>query len=147
MPKDAPNNFPRKGDSNPVIRDHLDHLKTNNPAPITSMDYTIGGSTQSAVHSSLEAERHYTIQTGERILKRASDNLDHNFTFSSLKGQSKAQFQAAKADYIKTQQASVEINQQQSPHTERAMSKEQYIARQQDAAHAPVQNYKQEPSR
>jgi hypothetical protein len=154
MPKDQPNNFPREGETNPVTRDHLEQLKANRPIPNTSLDYTIGGGTEALVHASVEAERNYSITTGERILKRSSDDLDHSFTFKSLEGHSKAQFgtahNQAKAEYVKQQQAASEITQEPSQEQNQPSLKDQYIKSQQDISNsvsAPTHEKTMEPSR
>ncbi len=154
MPKDQPNNFPREGETNPVTRDHLEQLKANRPIPNTSLDYTIGGGAEAVVHASVEAERNYSITTGERILKRSSDDLDHSFAFKSLEGHSKAQFETAhdraKADYVKQQQATTEIKQEPLQEQNQPSLKEQYIKTQQEVSHsvsAPSYQQSVEPSR
>ena len=154
MPKDVPNNFPREGETNPVTRDHLEQLKASRPIPNTSLDYTIGGGTEAVVHASVEAERNYSITTGERILKRSSDDLDHSFAFKSLEGRSKAQFgtahDQAKAEYVKQQQATTEIKQEPLQEQKQPSLKEQYIKSQQEVSHAvsaPTHQKTMEPSR
>lgn len=154
MPKDQPNNFPREGETNPVTRDHLEQLKANRPIPNTSLDYTIGGGAEAVVHASVEAERNYSITTGERILKRSSDDLDHSFAFKSLEGHSKAQFgtahDQAKAEYVKQQQATTEIKQEPLQEHNQPSLKEQYIKTQQEVSHsvsAPTHQQSMEPSR
>ncbi len=154
MPKDQPNNFPREGETNPVTRDHLEKLKTQRPVPNANLDYTIGGGTEAVVHASVEAERNYSITTGERILKRSSNDLDHSFTFKSLEGHSKAQFgtahDRAKADYVKQQQATSEVKQEPSQEHNLPSLKEQYIKSQQgisNSVSAPTREKTMEPSR
>lgn len=155
MPKDQPNNFPRQGEDNFVTRDHLEQLKTQRSVPNQSLDYTIGGGTETVVHSSLEAERNYAITTGERILKRSSDNMDRSFTPKSLKGHSKAQFETAhdqaKAEYVKeNQQSSSQIKQEPSQEGNQLSLKEQYIKSQQAVSHsvsAPIHQKTRVPSR
>lgn len=150
MPKDQPNNFPRQGEDTPVTRDYLEQLKANRPIPNESLDYTIGGNAETVVHSSLEAERNYAITRGERILKNSSDDFDHNFTFKSLEGRSKAQFDNAreqqKAAYIKKQQDYSFVDRRQ----DQALLKEEYIKSQQEAGRAilpPSHQKTIEPSR
>lgn len=150
MPKDQPNNFPRQGEDNPVSRDHLEQLKANRPIPNESLNYTIGGNDETHVHSSLEAERNYAITTGERILKNSSDDLDDNFTFKSLEGHSKAQFEAAReqeiAAYIKERQEQSCDDKEPS----QIMSEEEYIKSQKDrgqAVSSPTPQQTIEPSR
>ncbi|GJL99998.1 MAG: hypothetical protein DHS20C07_16780 [Methyloligella sp.] len=154
MPKDQPNNFPREGETNPVTRDHLEQLKANRPIPNTSLDYTIGGGTEAVVHASVEAERNYSITTGERILKRSSYDLDHSFTFKSLEGHSKAQFgtahDRAKAEYVKQQQSHSQASPEPSQEQNQPSLKEQYIKTQQEVSHsvsAPSYQQSVEPSR
>lgn len=91
---DKPNNFPRDGDHSTVTRDHIETLKANRSAPQQSLDYTIGGTTETSVHKAVESGRVYAINQGERLLQEASQRVQTAHAFAVNKGR-------AKADYIR----------------------------------------------
>ncbi|MEM1159362.1 MAG: hypothetical protein AAGJ28_00375 [Pseudomonadota bacterium] len=74
-----PNNFPREGQHTPVTRAGLERLKAERPKRNTALDYTIGGTVEAVVHSSLDAEREAAITTGERRLADVSTGIRRNF--------------------------------------------------------------------
>lgn len=90
-----PNNFPREGQHTPVTRAGLERLKAERPKRNAALDYTIGGTVEAVVHSSLDAEREAAITTGERRLADVSANVHRNFPKPSGE---------ARAAYVRAQQ-------------------------------------------
>lgn len=75
----TPNNFPREGMHTTVTRDAVKRLEAERPTPNAQMHYTIGGTVETVVHSSVNAEREAAITTGNRRLTQSSQNLRANF--------------------------------------------------------------------
>lgn len=77
--KQQPNNFPVEGAHTPVSAAHLQQLEKHRATPVLTLDYTIGGATETAVHTTIEAARNYAISRGYRILQQHSDQLQAGF--------------------------------------------------------------------
>lgn len=92
---DKPNNFPREGDHNTITRDGLKQLEANRSKPNASLDYTIGGTRETVVHTNVEADRNYALNSGHRRMSGLSEKVQTDHVFAANKGRSKAQFQAA----------------------------------------------------
>lgn len=90
-----PNNFPREGQHNTVTRETLSKLEANRAKPNNGLDYTIGGTRETIVHSNVEADRNYALNAGHRRLGELSQKVQTDHVFSANKGRSKAQFQAS----------------------------------------------------
>ncbi|MEE9311595.1 MAG: hypothetical protein V3V10_04205, partial [Planctomycetota bacterium] len=58
-----PNNFPREGQHNTITRETLSKLESNRAKLNSGLDYTIGGMRETAVHSNVEADRNYALNT------------------------------------------------------------------------------------
>ena len=91
-----PNNFPREGDHNAVTRDAVDKLEAERPALNAETHYTIGGTVETVVHSSLDAEREAAITTGSRRLQQAANDLRRAFANPA---------RDARSEYVREQQA------------------------------------------
>lgn len=90
----------------PVTRPHIEKLKASRPVPNQSMDYTIGGNTETSVHTTVESERIYAINQGEKRLLKASERVQTDHVFAANTGRAKAQFGKAAAnpdEYIRMQ--------------------------------------------
>lgn len=91
-----PNNFPREGQHTPVTRKAVDRMQAERPALNAELDYTIGGTVETQVHSKVNAEREAAITTGERVLQHASKTVRQEFR--QLTGDTRAA-------YVREQQA------------------------------------------
>ena len=76
------NNFPREGQHSPVTVDHLKALETDR-TPNQALDYTIGGTIETEVHTTLNAERTYAKTRGYQIMEQASETLRDNHEHAS----------------------------------------------------------------
>ena len=56
------------------------------------LHYTIGGTVETVVHSSVDAERIVRRNKGHRIMNEAVQDFRNNMAFKSREGLSKAQF-------------------------------------------------------
>lgn len=75
----TPNNFPREGMHTPVTRKAVKRLEAERPTPNVQMDYTIGGTVETVVHSNVNAEREAAITTGNRRLAQSSQTVRAEF--------------------------------------------------------------------
>lgn len=89
-----PNNFPREGQHNTITKGALERLEAERPKPSQNLDYTIGGTRETHVHASIEAERNYALNAGYRRFKEISEKLQRDHVFSANHGRAKAQFNA-----------------------------------------------------
>ena len=89
-----PNNFPREGQHNTVTRAALDHLESNRAKHNSDLDYTIGGTVETIVHTTVEGDRNYALNAGYRRLNEVSQKVQTDHVFAANKGRPKAQFQA-----------------------------------------------------
>lgn len=74
-----PNNFPREGMHQPVTRDAIKSIERDRPVLDAQVQYTISGSVEAEVHSTLNAEREAAITNGYRRLTKKSVELNDNF--------------------------------------------------------------------
>lgn len=74
---DGPNNFPAEGDHSVVTAAGVQELEDHRPDPLATLDYTIGGSVETEVHTTHEAAREYAINRGHRILNQAANTFEH----------------------------------------------------------------------
>lgn len=79
MSKKKPNDFPREGMHRPVTRAALRRLEADRPTPNAEMHYTIGGTVETLVHSTVNAEREAATTTGSRRLAQSSQQLRTGF--------------------------------------------------------------------
>lgn len=93
-PSEKPNNYLKEGEHNTVTKEGLKQIEAQRAWPNVSMDYTIGGTIETVVHSNVEAERNYVLTRGHQRMNMASQKLQHDYVFAANKGRSKAQFQA-----------------------------------------------------
>ncbi|PCJ62736.1 MAG: hypothetical protein COA58_16720 [Bacteroidetes bacterium] len=141
--KKSPNNFPREGQHNTITRANLDSIEANRSKPNTELNYTIGGSVETQVHSNIEADRNYALTVGHKRFSELSQKLQTDHVFSANKGRAKAQFKAINDDtptYAQMQRAAAA----------EAKAKRQEKAtpapvKQPDKAISPVAPVKQEP--
>ena len=96
------NNFPREGEHSTVTRDMLDYIRKARAKSNARIDYTIGGPSETHVHSSLHAQNEAAITNGERALNRAHKNIDRNYAFAANNGRAKASFNHPVATQIQT---------------------------------------------
>ena len=89
---DQPNNFPREGQHNPVTREALDTLEGQRSTPEAELNYTIGGATETIVHSNLESQRVYALNTGYRRFEDVSNDLETQHALTKNEGHAKEQF-------------------------------------------------------
>jgi len=89
-----PNNFPREGEHNTVTKAALDHLESNRAKHNSDLDYTIGGTVETIVHTTVEGDRNYALNAGYRRLNEVSQKVQSDHVFAANKGRPKAQFQA-----------------------------------------------------
>lgn len=75
-----------------ITKAELDQLRAGRSQPNVNLEYTIGGTIQSHVHSDLAAERERKISKGEQTLREAHEELRQDFATSSHEGLSKAHF-------------------------------------------------------
>lgn len=61
-----------------ITRDYLKGLEAQRPQANVELHYTIGGSVETEVHSSLQAELTGAINQGYRHLAEASQNFNHD---------------------------------------------------------------------
>lgn len=90
-----PNNFPREGQHNTITKAALDKLEAERPKHNKTLDYTIGGTIETQVHSNVEASRNYALRSGHKRIREISDKLQTDHVFASNKGHAKAQLNAA----------------------------------------------------
>lgn len=93
-----PNNFPREGQHNTITKAALEKLEADRPQYNKTLDYTIGGTMETQVHTSLEASRNYALRSGHKRMHEVSEKLQTDHVFASNKGRAKAQFNAASKD-------------------------------------------------
>jgi len=77
-----PNNFPREGMHEPVTQDELKRMQRERPVLNTELHYTIGGETETTVHSNLSAEREAAIANGAKRLHQMSRQVSNDFEVS-----------------------------------------------------------------
>ena len=85
MKRPVRNNFPREGEHNTVTAEDIERMERERPQHNPHLDYTIGGSVEAHVHTSIEAEREYAINRGHRILNQAANDLGNEFDQSAHK--------------------------------------------------------------
>ena len=92
---DKPNNFPVKGAHNTVTKEALTQLEASRPKHNSHLDYTIGGTRETVVHSDIEASRDYALNAGHKRLKQVSEKVQMDHVFTANKGRAKAQFKSS----------------------------------------------------
>lgn len=92
---DAPNNFPSEGQHNTITRESLDTLEANRSSYVSHLNYTIGGTTESQVHSVLEEQRKFALDVGNQRFYELSYKVQSDYVFAASKGQAKALFEAS----------------------------------------------------
>lgn len=75
-----------------VTKDQLDLLKQTHPKLNKELHYTIGGTVETLVHSTLDAERIGELNKGDRLMNEADQTFRHNMAFKSREGLAKSQF-------------------------------------------------------
>ena len=75
MKEPLPNDFPREGQHNTVTAAGVKQMERERPHHTADLEYTIGGSVEAQVHTTIEAERTYSMNRGHRILNQASNDL------------------------------------------------------------------------
>ena len=78
-----------------VTKEQLAQLEAERPQDNHTLDYTIGGTIETTVHSSVEAERNKQLTDGYRTMESASERFRMEMAFNSREDQSKAQFNVA----------------------------------------------------
>lgn len=76
----------------------LDQLRAGRARNHQHLDYTIGGTVEASVASTVEAERERQINQGENILKNALQKLRTDQSFASREGMAKAHFNHTKLE-------------------------------------------------
>lgn len=108
------NNFPREGQHQPVTAQRVSQLERERPPLNPTLDYTIGGTTEGTVHTSVAADREYTINRGHRILNQASQNVradqmaardEHSAHMAQLKARAMVRLQFERAQSQTTTQS------------------------------------------
>lgn len=119
---DAPNNFPGEGDHTAITRGALEALEAQRARPGAALDYTIGGTLETGVHSTAEAKREYAIQSGYERFAEVSGALQNGYGGASRPGHAQAQFNAS-ADplksYAERQREAAATAQERKPDRER----------------------------
>ena len=77
MKTHALNNYPREGEHSAVTALGVRKLEKGRLRRNLTVDYTIGGSVEAEVHTTIEAAREYAITRGHRILIEASQTVRH----------------------------------------------------------------------
>ena len=126
MSNDSSDAFNGEAQSQTVTRDGLKEAEQNRPVPNVSLDYTIGGTAETSVHSNVEAERIYQLNSGYRTLYEASDNMQHDYAVSSTQGVTRAEFQAQAAD--RSQSSATTPEQDNAPQQQSAQPEFQQTA-------------------
>ena len=75
-----------------VTKTDLEALRAAKPVKNNELHYTIGGTIETQVHSSVEAERIGKLNRGDRTMQVALLKMRHDRTFSAREGYAKAQF-------------------------------------------------------
>jgi hypothetical protein len=75
-----------------ITKKALEQLRVSQPKHNHELHYTIGGSIEAQVHSSVEAERIGKLNNGDRRLQESLEQLRNDYAFSSREGQAKAHF-------------------------------------------------------
>ena len=70
----------------------LDQLCAERAQLKSHLDYTIGGETETLVHTSIEKEREQNIRQGEHTLQQALHDMRREQVLSSHNGLAKAHF-------------------------------------------------------
>lgn len=78
MKRPSLNHWPREGQHNPVTRDGVSAFEQAQRDHKAEIDYTIGGTVESQVHTTVEAARQYAVNRGHRILRHAANDLEGN---------------------------------------------------------------------
>ncbi|MEM9211736.1 MAG: hypothetical protein AAGA63_09625 [Pseudomonadota bacterium] len=95
-----------KAGNRTVTRDGIKKLESKRPILNCPVDYTIGGSVETSVHSCLNAEREGRITQGWKTLEGASQKLRRDQPNAALPGYAKAEFKEranGKAAYLERQ--------------------------------------------
>ena len=82
-----------------IHKDELERLRRERPANNSEVHYTIGGTLETQVHSTLESERIGKLNQGDRRLAEALEDLRHEHAFSSRQGLAKAQFNSKAPEF------------------------------------------------
>ena len=98
-----PNNFPREGQHNMVTKDAIEKLERDRPNLNHEVHYTMGGTVETQVHSTLMAEREGAITRGARCLNTASKQLQKGI---------EAAKPDARTEYIRKHREAAAIRQQ-----------------------------------
>ena len=75
-----------------IHKDELERLRRDRPTNNAEVHYTIGGTIETQVHSTLESECIGELNQGDRRLAEALEDLRREHAFSSSEGLIKAQF-------------------------------------------------------
>jgi len=78
----------------------LDQLRAERARNHEHLDYTIGGTVETHVVSTVEAERERKINQGENTLRNALQKMRTDQSFSSHEGLAKAHFNQSKQQEI-----------------------------------------------
>ena len=70
-----------KAPNQTVTRAQLDALEAGRAKPRETLDYTIGGATEKAVHEQTEEERNHALRTGHDRLRQASQSMQTAHVF------------------------------------------------------------------
>lgn len=98
-----------------VTKEQLARLRAGRLKNNARLDYTIGGPVQTRVVSSEIAEREQEILRGERTLKHRQNKIEHDYTFSSHSGLSKAHFNHSKGAQTMKEKSHKPHHQERSP--------------------------------
>lgn len=74
-------------------KEYLDRLRASRPKRNKVLNYTIGGTIETQVHSNVEAERIGELNRGDRAMNTASQRFKDNI-LKTRKGLAKAQFKS-----------------------------------------------------
>lgn len=75
-----------------ITKMELERLRAARPRHNNELHYTIGGTIEQQVHSSLDAERIGKLNQGDRRLQEALNELRQNYELKTREGLAKAQF-------------------------------------------------------
>ncbi len=76
-----------------ITKEGIEALRKERPTPNADVKHTINGPVQTAVHSTVEADRIGRLNQLDRTMQKASDDLENNMAFKAKEGYLKSQFE------------------------------------------------------
>ncbi len=76
-----------------ITKDGIEAIRKERPTPNLETHHTIDGPIQTVVHSTVQADHIARVNQLDRTMQQASESLAQNYSFKSLEGLAKAQFE------------------------------------------------------